>query len=53
MNEKEQAIIHNIPEFLAHAITLERESVERYEDLADSMDVHNILAFIRRGVHGV
>ena len=41
MNEKEQVIIHNIPEFLAHAIALERESVERYEDLADSMDVHN------------
>ncbi|MCP3867878.1 MAG: ferritin family protein [Gammaproteobacteria bacterium] len=34
-------IIETLPEFLLHAITLERESVERYEELGDSMEVHN------------
>ena len=33
--------IESLEEFLVHAITLERESVERYEELADSMEVHN------------
>jgi len=41
MNDTDPAVIRNIPEFLVHAIALERESVERYEELADSMDVHN------------
>lgn len=27
--------------FLAHAVALETEAAERYEDLADSMDAHN------------
>ncbi len=33
--------ITSLSEFLVHAITLERESVDRYEELADSMEVHN------------
>lgn len=35
------APIESIEEFLAHASMLELESVERYEELADAMDVHN------------
>ena len=35
--------IGSIAEFLAHAIVLERESVDRYEELADSMETHNNL----------
>ena len=34
-------VIDTLPEFLLHAIVLERESVERYEELADSMEIHN------------
>ena len=34
-------VIESLPEFLLHAIVLERESVERYEELADSMETHN------------
>lgn len=41
MNENDPSIIRDIPDFLAHAIALEFESVERYQELADSMDVHN------------
>lgn len=33
--------INSLGEFLAHAITLENESVERYQQLADSMETHN------------
>ena len=33
--------IEDVAEFLVHAIALERESVERYEELADSMETHN------------
>mgnify|MGYP001825408058 CR=1 FL=1 len=33
--------IETVAEFLAHALELENESVERYRQLADSMDVHN------------
>jgi rubrerythrin len=33
--------ISSVPEFLAHALELEVESVERYKELADSMEVHN------------
>ena len=35
--------IQGLAEFLAHAIVLEHESVERYEQLADSMETHNNL----------
>ena len=48
MNESRNAVsiepsvlIETLEEFLVHAITLERESVERYEELADSMEIHN------------
>jgi rubrerythrin len=34
-------IIETVVEFLAHAIAMEDESAERYEMLADSMEVHN------------
>lgn len=34
-------IIETVPEFLAHAVALEDESAERYEMLADTMEVHN------------
>jgi rubrerythrin len=34
-------MIGTVPEFLAHAIAMEDESAERYEMLADSMEVHN------------
>jgi rubrerythrin len=33
--------INGLGEFLAHAITLENESAERYHELADSMETHN------------
>ncbi len=41
MNVETTGPIASLPEFLAHAILLERESVERYEELADSMETHN------------
>lgn len=41
MNAATKAPIESLAEFLAHAIVLERESVERYEQLADSMETHN------------
>ncbi len=40
MNEKNQTI-DNVPEFLAHALELEEESVDQYETLADSMEIHH------------
>jgi rubrerythrin len=39
----EPQIITTLGEFLAHALELEQESVERYRELADSMEVHNNL----------
>lgn len=33
--------IENIEEFLAHALALESEVAERYEEIADSMEIHN------------
>jgi rubrerythrin len=41
MNTATHEPIKSVAEFLAHAETLERESVERYAELADSMEVHN------------
>ena len=32
---------YSLPEFLAHAIALERESAERYLELADMMETYN------------
>jgi len=54
MTESDPATMRDIPEFLAHAIVLERESVERYEELADSMEVHNnpnVAALFRELAH--
>ncbi len=34
---------YSLPEFLAHAIALEREAEERYVELADMMEAHNNL----------
>lgn len=47
MNIENHPPIASLPEFLAHAIVLERESVERYEELADSMETHNNLEVAR------
>jgi rubrerythrin len=35
------AEIHSLPEFLAHALAIEREAAARYQELADQMAVHN------------
>lgn len=41
MNSALKAPINTLGEFFAHAITLEYESVDRYQELADSMETHN------------
>jgi rubrerythrin len=41
MNITTSAPIETVPEFLAHALELENESVEQYQQLADSMETHN------------
>ncbi|MCG8428547.1 MAG: ferritin family protein [Chromatiales bacterium] len=41
MNISTTKPIESVAEFLAHAEALEQESVESYEQLADSMEVHN------------
>ena len=41
MNTATTEPIDSVAEFLVHAETLERESVERYAELADSMEIHN------------
>jgi len=33
--------ISSVAEFLAHALEMEAESVERYRELAENMEVHN------------
>ena len=38
---KGQSVASDLPLFLAHAIELESEAAGRYDELADSMDVHN------------
>lgn len=40
MNE-DAKMIDSVPDFLAHALAMEDESAERYEMLADSMEVHH------------
>lgn len=40
MNDNAKTI-ETVPEFLSHAVALEDESAERYEMLADTMEVHN------------
>jgi rubrerythrin len=42
-NARATAPIVSIGEFLVHALELEHESVERYEELAQSMEAHNNL----------
>lgn len=41
MSEQIRDVIGDVAELLAHALVLEQESVERYLELADSMEVHN------------
>lgn len=41
------AAIDTVEEFLAHARALENESVDRYDELADVMEVHNNLEVAR------
>ena len=43
----EAQTITTLGEFLAHALELEQESVERYRELADSMETHNNLEVAR------
>jgi rubrerythrin len=45
---------YTLPEFLAHAIALEREAAERYLELADMMEAHrndSVSALFRDMVH--
>ncbi|HOL38061.1 MAG TPA: ferritin family protein [Rubrivivax sp.] len=45
---------YTLPEFLAHAIALEREAAERYQELADMMEAHRndaVSALFRDMVH--
>lgn len=44
MSDKDPVIIDTLEEFLVHAMELEEASQEHYEELADSMEVHNNLA---------
>ena len=41
MSDSPSQTITSVAEFLAHALELEIESVQRYKELADSMEVHN------------
>ena len=43
MSEEAPVIIDSIEEFLVHALELEEASHEHYEELADTMEVHNNL----------
>lgn len=40
-DQQENKTIETVEELLAHALAMETEAVERYEELADQMDVHN------------
>lgn len=44
MSDKDPVVIDTLEEFLVHALELEEASQEHYEELADSMEVHNNLA---------
>ena len=44
MSDKDPVVIDTLEEFLVHAMELEEASQEHYEELADSMEVHNNLA---------
>jgi rubrerythrin len=43
MSETDDVVIDSVEEFLLHAMELEVASNEHYEELADSMEVHNNL----------
>lgn len=43
MSENEAVIIDSVEEFLVHAMEVEESSQEHYEELADTMEVHNNL----------
>jgi rubrerythrin len=44
MSDKDPVVIDTLEEFLVHALELEEASHEHYEELADTMEVHNNLA---------
>lgn len=44
----------SVPEFLAHAITLEEESATRFDELADSLEIHHngeVVELFRKMAH--
>lgn len=41
MRDPNTPLIRSVAEFLAHALELEMEAVDRYRELADSMELHN------------
>lgn len=43
MRDPSVPLIRSVAEFLAHALELEMEAVDRYRELADSMELHNNL----------
>jgi rubrerythrin len=43
MSDNDSVIIDSVEEFLVHAMELEEASQEHYEELADTMEVHNNL----------
>jgi len=43
MTDRDKVVIETVEEFLVHALELEEASQEQYEELADSMQVHNNL----------
>lgn len=46
--------IDSLPEFLAHAITLEDESAQRFDELADALEVHHngeVVELFRKMAH--
>lgn len=44
----------DLPEFLAHAVVLEEESAQRFDELADALEVHNngpVVELFRKMAH--
>lgn len=47
-------MMDSLPEFLAHAITLEEESAQRFDELADALEVHHngeVVELFRKMAH--
>lgn len=47
-------MITTVPEFLAHAIALEQESADRFDELADALEVHHngdVVELFRKMAH--